>query len=36
MQPRAARQAKQPARMATAEDLIPMGMESGTGTYGRF
>jgi methyl-accepting chemotaxis protein len=36
MQPRAARQAKQPVRMQTAEDLIPMGMESGTGTYGRF
>jgi hypothetical protein len=33
MQPR---QSRQPTRMPTAEDLIPMEMESGTGTYGRF
>ena len=34
MQPR---QRRQPVRMPTAEDQIPMGMEeSGTGTYGRF
>jgi methyl-accepting chemotaxis protein len=36
MQPRGSRPAKQPARIPTAEELIPMGMESGTGTYGRF